>query len=70
MPAVSAKNYPLSPAGADLGLNADGFGLGDSLTEQLDEQETERKKKLLGQKQATLNTSTAAMMLLGGGLGG
>lgn len=68
MPAISAKNYPLSPAGADLGLNPD--GLGDNLTEQLEEQETERKKKLLGQPRATLNTSTAAMALLGGTLGG
>lgn len=64
MPAVSAKNYPLSPAGADLGLNPD--GLGDNLTEQLQEQEQLRKKKLLGQPTANLDPNSAAFMLLGG----
>lgn len=38
---TSAKNYALSPAAADLGL-------GEQLTQQLADQETERKKKLMG----------------------
>lgn len=64
MPATSAKNLPLSPAGADLGLNAG--GLGEDMTQQLQEQETQRKKKLLGQPTSALDPTSAAFMLLGG----
>lgn len=66
MPAISAKNLPLSPAGAALGLNDTP---GEDLTAQLQEQETARKKKLMGQPNANLDPTSAAFMLLGGASG-
>lgn len=72
MSMVSQKNYALSPAGADLGLQSDTPAVGD-------ETEEERRKRLLQvQKQQDGNPAMAkagplglaSMMLLGGGLGG
>ena len=40
MPPMNQKNYAMNPAVSDLGL-------GDQLSQQLDDQEEERKKKLL-----------------------
>lgn len=66
MPVTSAKNTPLGPAAQDLGL-------GDMLNQQLQDQEEERKKKLLAQAQQASRglgnnmNGLAAQSLLGSG---
>lgn len=67
MPPQNPKNFAISAAGTDLGL-------GDMLTQQLQDQEMERKKKLMTQAPRNYGDSAlgpAAMSLLGkgGGLG-
>lgn len=63
----SAKNFGLSPAAHDLGL-------GDQLVQQLQDQEEERKKKLLQLGQVPnangLNGISPGAMQLIGGMGG
>lgn len=62
---MSAKNFQLSPASADLGLGA-------QLKSQLDTAEEERKKKLLQQAQAlqrsqqTFGPATQQLFGMGG----
>lgn len=66
MPVISDKNYAASPAASDLGL-------GDALTQQLQDAEDERKKRLAAQK-TPLDTGLSQMGLaaqsLFGGIGG
>lgn len=61
------KNFGLTPAATDLGL-------GDAVKQQLEDQEAERKKKLLQLgKMDAFGGSPASMSLLGpagGGMGG
>lgn len=65
MPTTSAKNYALSLAATDLGM-------GDQLTQQLqDETEEQRKRRLLNQQmQAAVNPQSAVMSLGMGTRGG
>lgn len=44
MPPMNAKNFALSPAAGDLGLSG---GMGQLLTDQLHDEEEQRKKRLL-----------------------
>lgn len=60
MPPTSGKNLALSQSGMDLGL-------GDMVKQQLEDQEEERKKKLL--RMANPQFGPASMSLLGGSLG-
>lgn len=62
MPMPAGKNFPLSPAAADLGL-------GDALTQQLADQEADRKKKvlLLANQKPNAEMSPAALLLFGQG---
>ena len=62
MATMSAKNMGLSLSGQQLGL-------GDMVTQQLADQEAERKKKLgqLAQAQAGTVSPSAAALGLGGG---
>lgn len=57
MPSENQKNYALTPAGVDLGL-------GDLLTDQMKQQEDDRKKKLLAL--ARSESGVAGFELLGG----
>lgn len=60
MATMNQKNFSLSPAASDLGL-------GDMITQQLEDEEAERKKKAL---QATQNPQTlgpATMSLFSSG---
>jgi hypothetical protein len=59
MPPAGAKNTFLSPAATDLGL-------GDSLSQQLQDEEDERKRK---QAQLGMFGSSASVQSLFGGLG-
>ena len=64
MPMPNPKNFALSAAGLDLGL-------GDAVKQQLQDQEAERKKKLL--QLGKMDIYGAAGQLLGpagGGMGG
>jgi hypothetical protein len=64
MPMPADKNRALSPATADLGF-------GDLLREELELQEAERKKKLLGggASDALMGATRTATSTLFGGLG-
>lgn len=56
---LSSKNMMLSPAAADLGL-------GDQLKMQLDDEDAQRKKKMLQQANALAPLGGAAQSLFGG----
>lgn len=65
MPVTSQKNMPLTSAGADLGITGN--------TPGTDEDEEDKKRKLLQRKQVEAGLSPmglASSMLLGGGMNG